>query len=65
MGRTRTDGRNVKLEPVAITVISGWEFAALVFGRTPTVTSLVRRLPRLARRVVAVSAGVWLFRHFD
>lgn len=56
-----------RAEPVILAVVSGWEFAALVAHspHLPTVTALVLRLPKFARRVVACTAAVWLVRHFN
>jgi hypothetical protein len=56
-----------RLEPVILSLISGYEFTALVahHPRLPTITTVCKRLPRLIRRSLAVAAGVWLFNHFD
>lgn len=56
----------MRYEPHVLGVISGYEFVALVAHseHLPTITTLVSRLPKPARRVVACAAGVYLWRHF-
>lgn len=54
-----------KVEPYALTAISGYEFLALTTGLVPTITSLVRHLPRLVRHGLGVAAGIYLIFHFD
>jgi hypothetical protein len=56
----------VRYEPYAIGVITGYEFAALLAHRSwlPTITTLISRLPKFARRAIACAAGVWLYLHF-
>lgn len=54
-----------KVEPYVLTVVSGWEFVALVSGRLPTITSLVVRLPRFARVGLVAGTAVWLAHHLD
>lgn len=55
------------IEPVALGFVCGYELAALVAhsDRLPTISRLVGRLPKLARRCVAAAAGVYLWYHFD
>jgi hypothetical protein len=57
----------MRYEPHLIAAVSGYEFAALVARRSwlPTVTTLVNRLPKPARRGLACAAGVWLWHHFN
>jgi hypothetical protein len=57
--------RDVTFESSALTVISTYEAAALISGRLPTITSLVRRLPWAARVGIEVFVSVWLAVHFD
>lgn len=57
--------RDVTFESGALTVVSSYEAAALISGRLPTITSLVRRLPRAARAVIVVAVFGWLTRHFE
>lgn len=57
----------MKVEPAALGVVCGYELAALLThsDRVPTITALVSRLPKFARRAISCAAGVWLIRHFD
>jgi hypothetical protein len=54
-----------RAEPYLLTLVSGWEFAALTTGKLPTVTTLVRRLSRRSRRVLVGLIAVYLARHFN
>ena len=57
----------VRYEPYALGVISGYEFAAILAHRSwlPTITTLVRPLPRVVRWGLGVAGGVFLVWHFD
>lgn len=57
--------RKLEPEPVVLAVISTWESAALLTGRIPTVTSLVRRLPRPARVLIVGAVVAWIADHFS
>jgi hypothetical protein len=56
-------------ESAVLTVISGVEFVAMSTGRIPTWTSMWRRLPVPARRVLrpilVAGVAVWAWFHFD
>lgn len=54
----------LRVEPLVLAAVSGWEFTALTTGRLPTVTALVRPLPWLIRACLVAAAGVWLATHF-
>ena len=57
--------RKLEPEPVVLAVISTWESAALLTGRIPTVTSLVRRLPRPVRVLIVGAVAAWIADHFE
>jgi hypothetical protein len=56
----------VRYEPYLIAGISGYEFLSLVAHRRwlPTITTLVRPLPRVVRWGLGVAGGVFLVWHF-
>lgn len=56
-----------KVEPLFVAAVTGYEFAALVAhsDRLPTITTLVARLPKLARRSIGLAGGLWLWWHFE
>ena len=55
--------RRVTFEGAALTVVSTWEAVALTTGWLPTVTSLVRPLPRRVKLPLLVAVTVWLWIH--
>lgn len=57
--------RRVKPEPAALAVISIWEATAIISGRLPTITTLVRPLPRRMRAAIVAGASAWLWVHFQ
>ena len=57
--------RRLRKEPLALLLISGWEFFALLTRKIPTVTHMVMRLPRPMRVVVIGATGWWLVDHFE
>lgn len=54
-----------KPEPAFVAFISTYELTAILTGRVPTITSLVSRLPPVARRTVECAVGVYLAWHFE
>jgi hypothetical protein len=57
--------RRPEPEPLALILISGWEFTALTTRKIPTVTNVTMRLPRGIRLLLVAATGWWLVDHFD
>lgn len=55
--------RKVTFEGAVLTFVSTWEATALITGRLPTWTSLVRPLPVLAKYPLLAGVTVWFWLH--
>lgn len=59
-------GQPVRMEPVIIAGVTGYEFSAIASGGViPTVTSLLKRLPKPARVAVLAGIFVWAILHLE
>ena len=46
-------------------LVAGYEAVAVNFRKTPTITQVVNRFPKLARIALLVGAGAWSLDHFE